>query len=61
MKKKVYVLEERGGFSDWKPKDANSIKKGAESSMMMWRQLARIYKTNKVYRIRTYIPLEDKR
>ena len=61
MDKKVYVLEERRGFNDWKPKDAHSIKKGAESSMMMWRQLTRIYKTNKVYRIRTYVPLEDKK
>ena len=53
--KKVYVVEEKSRFRDWKPRSADAIKKGAVSKMGLYRQLARIYRTNHVFRVRTYI------
>ena len=52
--KKVYVVEERSGFRDWQPHSADRIKKGAMSRMSLCRQIARIYRTNKHYRVVTY-------
>ncbi len=57
--KKVYVVEERYGFRDWQPHSADKIKKASISRMGMYRQLARIYRTNKKYRVKTYISQED--
>ena len=57
--KKVYVVEERSGFRDWQPHSADKIKKAAISRMALDRQIARIYRTNKHYRVRTYIAKEE--
>ncbi|KKN56660.1 hypothetical protein LCGC14_0569770 [marine sediment metagenome] len=57
--KKVYVVEEKSGFRDWKPHSADKIKKASISRMGMYRELARIYRTNKHYRVRTYIAKEE--
>ena len=56
--KKVYVIEEKSGFRDWQPHSADAVKKGAVSKMALYRQLTRIYRTNHVYRVRTYINSE---
>ncbi len=57
--KKVYVLEERSGFRDWQPHSADKIKKASISRMEMYKELARIYRINKHYRIKPYVPLEE--
>lgn len=54
---KIYVIEEKSGFRSWQPKSADAIRKGATSKMDLYRILTRIYKLNKVFRIRVYIPL----
>lgn len=57
--RKAYVVEERGGWSDWKPKSIDSIKKASQSRMKLYREMAKIYRTNKHYRVITYIAKEE--
>lgn len=53
-KKKVYVIEERGGFKGWRPIDCDSIKKASMIKIKVYRALSDIYKLCKYYRIKIY-------
>ena len=55
MNQKIYVIEEKSGFRDWQPRNAHKFKNAAQSTMKLYRQLSRIYKTNKQYRIEIYM------
>lgn len=52
---KIYVIEERGGFKSWQPIDCDSIKKASMIKIKTYRELSKIYRLCKYYRIKTYV------
>ena len=57
--RKAYVVEKKGGWDSWKPCSVDSIKKAAKSRMKLYREQAKIYRTNKHYRVVTDIAKEE--